>query len=491
MKVRNLSFVIAIASISINLIAQNPDDALRYSQLFYTGTARFSSMGGAFTALGGDMSAMVLNPAGTGLFRKSEFSISPHFGYTNTSTYYTSNNEDMLYNYRIGQAGVVIPMILNSSSAGLTSLVMGYSYNMTANYSNSAVIKGISSTSSMADYWAEISNGFYCDELTGIRGYAFDTWLIDTITGSGEKYYGTVFSRYGDEPVSVYGQNLKRVITNQGFGGEHSLSIGLGYNNNLFLGATLGFARINYTGHYEHLESDPNNVIYDFNSFSYVDHFEADGRGFSVKAGLIYVPVDFLRIGMAVHSPVIYKIKENYYENLTSSFDDGDRHEVRGDAFRYNYRLTTPFRLLGGVAVMIQKSALVSIDYELVDYSIARFSMASDNYDYHEENQAIREIFTAAQNIRAGAEYRFGSLYLRGGYGYYGRAFSKDEVNRDSYHTSWSAGIGFRQSDFFLDFGFSRLSDSMQYFMYNIAHVDPVTIETTRNTFSATLGLKF
>ena len=41
---------------------------------------------------------------------------------------------------------------------------------------------------------------------------------------------------------------------------------------------------------------------------------------------------------------------------------------------RFQYALTTPFRVLAGVAVQIKKFALLSADYEFVDYSTARFS---------------------------------------------------------------------------------------------------------------------
>jgi len=44
--------LILLLSIYSGAKAQNIDDALRYSQIFYSGSARFMSMGGAFTALG-------------------------------------------------------------------------------------------------------------------------------------------------------------------------------------------------------------------------------------------------------------------------------------------------------------------------------------------------------------------------------------------------------------------------------------------------------
>jgi hypothetical protein len=60
--------ILAVLAIGSSVFAQTVDDALRYSQIFYGGTARFMSMGGAFTALGGDMSSLSQNPGGLGVY---------------------------------------------------------------------------------------------------------------------------------------------------------------------------------------------------------------------------------------------------------------------------------------------------------------------------------------------------------------------------------------------------------------------------------------
>ncbi|MDR2791632.1 MAG: hypothetical protein LBB27_02680, partial [Tannerellaceae bacterium] len=54
---------------------QSQLDALRYGQTDLNGTARALGMGGAFGALGGDVSVMGGNPAGLGVFRSSEWVI--------------------------------------------------------------------------------------------------------------------------------------------------------------------------------------------------------------------------------------------------------------------------------------------------------------------------------------------------------------------------------------------------------------------------------
>src|SRR5512137_1600713 len=120
-KIVSLSAIIFL-TIS-GLFAQNVDDALRYSQIFYTGTARFMSMGGAFTALGGDMSTLSQNPAGIGVFRSSEISITPQLYHINTTAGFNNGRtSDYLYNFNLGQAGIVTNLISSNGTTGLISL---------------------------------------------------------------------------------------------------------------------------------------------------------------------------------------------------------------------------------------------------------------------------------------------------------------------------------------------------------------------------------
>lgn len=487
------ALIIAAALLTFTgLKAQNVDDALRYSQIFYTGTARFMSMGGAFTALGGDMSTFSQNPAGIGVFRSSEISVTPQLLHAKTSASFNGINDDYLYNFNLGQAGVVGNLIKGSGTTGLISLNVGYAFNKTNNLNSSARIQGISSKSSMADYWTDQAYGVYYGDLGGAAGIAYDAWVIDTITGSAAKYYGTVFSNYGDNPSSDYGQNIRRLITNQGYTGEHALTIGGNYSNKVYFGATLGISTIKYTGHYEHLEKADYLLDSQFSDFSYVEHFENTGTGVSLKIGAIIKPVEELRIGLAFHSPTLYKIDERFYDNISSNFTDGGHYEYYNDELVYEYALTTPFRALAGVAYQIEKSGLISVDYEFVDYSMVRFSETGDDYDYSEKNLELKSTLKPAHNLRVGGELRFNKLYFRGGYGYYGKAFREDEVNRDLFNRSISAGIGFREQNLSIDFGFTNLRNEQKYVLYDSYYDTAMAnLINNRNMFSVTLGYKF
>lgn len=484
--------LITVLTLSAGLHSQNVDDALRYSQIFYGGTARFMSMGGAFTALGGDMSTFTQNPAGIGVFRSSEIVLSPQLYHINTSSNFHGISTDYLYNFNLSQIGIVRNFVSNNSETGLISLNAGYSFNKTNNLNSSMRIQGISNSSSFADAWADMSEGVYYSDLDGAAGIAYDAWIIDTLRDAGASAYGTVFSNYGDNPPSVYGQTIRRLVNNEGYTGEHAFSIGGNYSNKIFFGATLGINRLRYTGHYEHLETTDNTLLSGFQNFTYTEHFENTGTGVSLKIGAIIKPVEYLRIGLAFHSPTLYRIYERYYDVISSNFDGNDHYEFRNETLKYNYALTTPFRVMGGVAVQIKKIAILSADYEFVDYGTARFSETGDDYDYSSKNQDIKEILKSAGNLRLGGELRLNKAYLRGGYGYYGKMFREGEDNEDMDYTSVSCGVGYREQNLSIDFGYTNIQNPQRYILYNTFDETAFTnLSTGRNIFTVTVGYKF
>lgn len=489
-----ISTIIVLFTCSIS--AQNADDALRYSQIFYNGTARFMSMGGAFSALGGDLSSLSQNPAGLGVFRSSEISVSPQLYNIGTSASFKGNNsKDYIYNFNLGQAGIVANIINNNSGTGLLSLNVAYSFNKTNNLTQNILVDGIGDNSSLADYFTGISSGYFKDELADYASDAFlawDTWIIDTLPGSNTEY-GTVYSNYGDNPPSIYGQSIHRLITNEGYTGEHAIAIGGNYADKIYFGATLGITRLHYSSSYEHSESTDITLPSGFKDFDYVFHFDDTGTGYSLKLGAIYKPIDILRLGFSFHSPTVFRINEYIHDNMTSKFDNGDKYESKNNATRFNYALTTPFRVILGAAVQIKKLALVSADYEFIDYGIARFSETGDGYDYSKKNQAIKNTLGPSHNIRLGGELRLKRIYLRGGYGYYGKAFRQsDDINKDLNYNSISLGTGFREQNVFIDFGYTSLSNRQQYILYDSSVETAITeISTQRNFFTVTFGYKF
>jgi len=484
--------ILAVFSLTTIVSAQNVDDALRYSNVFYGGTARFMSMGGAFTALGGDISSLSQNPAGLGVFRSSELTITPQLLHNKVNASFNGISSDYLYNFNLNQAGIVSNLISNTNETGLITLNFGYSFNKTNNLNRSVLIHGIGTSSSIVDSWALRSEGILKDDLKDEPGMAYDAWLTNPITVGGLSY-GTVYSNYGLSS-SVYNQNVRRLVTDEGYTGEHALSIGGNYSNKIFFGATLGINRIKFSSHLEHLESTDVALPTEFKNFTFTDHFENKGTGYALKMGAIIKPVEAVRIGLAFHSPTFYRMDETFYKNITSNFTNGGHHDWSIETQRYSYNLTTPFRALAGVAVQIKKFALISADYEFVDYSVARFADAGDDYDYSEKNLYIKQTLKSASNIRLGGEVRLNRLYLRSGYGYYGKAFQAGEDNADLDYTSLSFGAGFREKNISIDFAFTNFSSQEKYFLYplDISYDQALSnLSTTKNMFNVTLGYKF
>ena len=498
MKKIGLIFIIALFILP-GIYAQKIEDALRNSQVFYYGTARFMGMGGAFTALGGDLSSLSQNPAGLGVFRSSEVSITPQLFHIKTSADFDGITSDYLYDFNLSQAGIAANIINNNNTKGLITLNLGYSFNKTNNLNQNIRIEGISSNSSLADYWtANAKNSFHSEliDLLDPSSYlAYETWIIDTLSGSNTEY-GTVYSNYGDNSPSVYGQNIRRLVTNEGYTAENAFSIGGNYSNKFYFGATFGLSRLNYSSNYEHLETTDEDLPSKFTDFTYSDYFRNTGFGFSLKLGAIFKPVEPLRLGVAFHSPTFYKIDVYLNDNLTSSFSDGGSYEKSNGALRYNYALTTPFRAMFGAAFQLKKLALFSADYEFVDYGSAKFSETGDDYDYSEKNLAIKDGLKQTSNIRLGAEVRLSNIYLRGGYGYYGKAFWEGDNNEDLDYSSLSFGGGFREQNIYVDLAYTRLMNPQSYVLYQYKTdtqfiTSMANLNFNRNIFTVTFGYKF
>jgi hypothetical protein len=500
MKKKIILITATVLMLPLWVSGQNMDDALRYSKVFYQGTARFNSMGGAFTALGGDLTAIALNPAGAAVFRTTEVSVSPNIMFRSLNTSYNGYSTDnSSSDFGLGQIGLATSINLGSGS-GISGFTIGYSYNRTNNFNRHAVIDGVSENGSMADFWALQANGTNTWDLSNAPYMAYEAWLIDTLSGEFTDY-ASIFSYYGEDNPT-YGQKVKRTIDNTGMSGEHTIALAANIGDKFYVGAGFGITTFSYTGHYVHSEMDDQDLVYDFVDFTYTDHFNASGSGWNFKLGTIIRPIESLRLGLSFTTPTIYKVDEAYYSNLSANLYneiDGPAHpEINMDEMTYRYRITTPYRINAGIAWQVGTIALLSADYEFVDYAFAKLSNGVDGYDFYNENQDLKAEFRSTGNLRLGAEVRLGSLYLRGGYRYYGSSFQPGTLNANSHYSGFSTGIGYRQRNFYADLSMSWLHNNESYMMYPddprtnpLYASNPVYLDNMDKCLTATIGLKF
>ncbi|MBM3437259.1 MAG: hypothetical protein FJY07_13715 [Bacteroidetes bacterium] len=469
------------------LFSQNEVDALRYSKTSFGGTARYMSMGGAFGALGADFSTLSSNPGGIGLYKKSEITFSPSVYFSKTvSDYQSSTSEEMKGNFNISNVGVVfVSQPEKSSTSVLKYLQFGLGLNRINNFNRRMVIEGENTENSMIDTYVEDANGIdYQDIEDDPDGfYAYDlnlawwTYLIDTLPGYTNLYYGAIPS---DET-----KMQRKEIHSWGSTNEFSLAFGANMGNRLYLGGALGFPNIRYFEKSKYFETDENNLVNDFSKMSISEELVTKGGGFNMKFGMIFHATDWLRIGGAIHSPTWYnKLSDEWLTRMTTSFDNGDNFSSESPVGYYDYNLETPWKALGGISFIIAKVALISGEYEYIDYSSAR--LRGVEYGFSSENSAISRIYSATQNIRTGAEYRFGSFALRGGYAMYGSPFHAD-LN-DGQVTYYTGGVGYREKNFFMDLAYVRSVSNEDYYLY---YDQKAANKLTSNNFLFTIGFRY
>ena len=245
-----------------------------------------------------------------------------------------------------------------------------------------------------------------------------------------------------------------------------------------------------------HTEIDENDSINGFSEMTYKNHLDTRGTGFNFKFGMIYRPAEWSRIGIAIHTPTFFDMKDEYGAEMDSYFDNGDSYHADplsndGEILKgvYDYRLTTPFKAMGSLSFMIKKKGLISVDYEFIDYRTAR--LRAGDYDFYQENGYIQSIFRATANIKAGLEYKINDIFaVRGGYAMYGSPYTSSEVNKDNVTKSISAGFGLRDEGFFFDMAFVYTMASKYHYLYSLNNASAL-IDNNSSSVLATFGFRF
>lgn len=463
---------------SAGLTAQNEQDALRYSFIQTGGTTRSLSMGGAFGAIGGDFSSMAINPAGLGIYRKGEFAFSPVLNSYKTEAYYLDEKStDSDYKIGINHFGFVIPLKMNESGSGIKGLTFGFGFNKLRDYGQSITMKGVNNKNSLVDEFVYTAN-HSADWDPFTDGLAWETYLIDY-----DSVAGVYFS---DFDGGHYGQNQRRSVTTLGNLGEYDLSLSANLSDKLFIGATLGIQKASYSETWIHSESDPEDIINFFESFSFKNSLNTSGTGINFKIGLLAKPLEFLRIGAAIHTPTFFSFSDDFRAAMETTLSDGQPVHKYENTGQFDYKLTTPFRAVGSLALVANKFGLVSIDYEYVDYSAARLN--SSDYDFFDENEAVSQRYKPTSNLRLGAELHLANYFLRGGYALYGSPYVSGESNAGNNLNVLSAGVGYRDESFYIDLGFASSKWDQLYVLYGENSAD---LKNSLGRFSATVGFRF
>jgi len=412
---RNLLFIIAVFVCAF-AFGQGEIDAYRYSNNDLSGTARGQAMGGAFGALGGDVTGVAINPAGIGVYRSSEVVANM----TLTSPLISGNtNQQSKTSFHFDNLSYIgyYPLI----NGNMLTLNFGFNYNRVKSFDQNYRTSRPTMNSSLTDYMAALTNSAY-----GGRGIDQSVWNTDYYNNPNVPWLSALawdgyLLKEPDknniyEPILNPNEQVSPSLTvsERGKVENYDFTIGSNIANKFFWGATFTIVDLSYsmTSSY-----DENFLGVSGSGMTLRNTLETKGSGFQMKVGVIYRPIDLLRIGVAYHSPVWYSMTDYYYwAGLYPSLTPRGIYTNEGkevgptstpnDAPPVDYQFRTPGSWTFSAAAVLGTQAVVSLDYEMKNYASMNLKDNNGN-DWTDVNGIIKEDFKNTSTVRVGFEYRF------------------------------------------------------------------------------------
>lgn len=502
---RSINFSVVLLFISTVLFAQDEFDAIRFGHTNIQGTARGIGLGMAAGSMGGDFSALSVNPAGIGIYRRSEVSITPGITSSNFQTNYLSNNTtDSKTKFQCMQGGLVLTRAKSGNAykrSAWKSTAFAIGFNRLANFNYQYAYSGTNLQNSIVNKWANDIN-----ELGGVSGIpyvnysaygAYQTYLID------KNYAGDTSLVKSYVPVADGIKQSKQLIAKGGMN-EMVITVGGNYMEKLMLGATVGFVFVDYNRDLYFTEEDAsgkkNN---DFASMKYHEALSTSGTGINLKLGAIYKPSAAFRLGFAVHTPTAISLSDVSSIDISSNTDSLLLHGNVGassittyqqdTAQAFNYTLYTPYKIIGSATLLFKKYGLITADIAYTDFSTLRYDYGS-SYKWLNTsmNNTIKNTFTSALQINAGGEIKLQDVSFRAGLSYAGSPYKN---NPSAYSVHYSVGIGYRTNTWYIDAAYVYTTQQTQekpYTLIDNPNAVPVATLTQRtNQLVVTLGRKF
>lgn len=520
MKKRFFTYIFFVLTIFFtkNLNAQEPADALRYSWYISSGTARQQSIGGAMGSLGGEISATFVNPAGIGFYKTGDFVLTPGLNsLKNKSKYFGRTENDSKSYFSFGTSGFVGSTGSHKRNGQTRSGAISIAINRTANFGSNILYRGQNTQSSYSQkFLEEIRNDNVKDANVVAQGYpygtslAFNTYWIDTIAGGSSGNY-----QFQSRAVPLLNTGLlqENNITQKGGITELAIAGAMNYNDKFYWGATIAVPLLHYERNTTFTEADAtNNTNNNFDFASITENLKTDGVGVNVKAGIIYEPVQRVRLGFAFHSPTYFSLEDKYNSSVTTNTENYQGEQTQTSQFLtgadngdFKYALLTPYRLmisgtyiLNEVEDVKKQKGFLTADIEFINYKSSSFHTESGSdadqatKDYLKQlNSAIKNAYKGALNFRVGGELKFTTIMARLGAAYYGNPY-QDLNGENGNHFSLSGGLGYRDKGIFVDLAYVYTMGKDVHFPYRLQY-SPFTgaaIKNTGGNIVLTIGFK-
>ncbi|MBR1769085.1 MAG: hypothetical protein IJ748_01350 [Bacteroidales bacterium] len=495
-------FLTALLCVSFALTqAQNADFPLMFSQYGMNGTANYLGKAGAIGALGGDIMSANYNPAGLGLYRTSELTLSMGLDYNSTKSIsgdVTAKDSYPAFNY--GNLGLVLAFnVPKKSDWKVIQLSFGLNRLMNFNNRIKASRKNLNRSYIDANYV-----NFFDRDMDGVLDAPYEITGDDYNVMKEEDFFRSgVIGVESDYSLTsdFFNGSFDQIIglRESGYLNEFTMSLSGNFKNMLYLGATIGVPFGSYTSKYLFSESVTNASVSGL-KYNYNTEQNLSVTGLNLKLGAIIKPVSFFRIGGAIHTPTFYSVDDDFYQEVSYTRTSG------GWFNPITYRMQSPWRFIGSGAFVLgssksKVSGTLSFDYEYADYSSMSFDLENNIDAENSLNTDLENSFTGANTIRVGAEIKLERLYLRAGYANYGSPFK----NTDLHGGDWNYvtfGVGYKGNSCFFDLAYVYGKQKSYYYPYseyeldnnNIGHyylTSSTEVNRSKNLIQATIGFRF
>lgn len=475
-------------AISASAFGQYYQDALRFSTVntnFGT-SARMRALGGAGVALGADLSSAIINPAGLGMYNRSDVFFTPSLNFINSKNTYLGQT-DRSFKNNFNMANIGIGLNFNKGEYS-TEKFKGGTVALTISRVNDFQLmraySGVNKHNSLAKSIVESKES----ASSGIKRGAIERNLI--------------FPNKGSYDATSNGTPTQgEAIRERGSTYRYSLAWGGNYDDIFYFGGGIGYYHGTYRAvkNYEETNFKLANGSVDpkINSVLLDENLKVRQNGFDFNFGVTVRPVEFLTLGASYTTPTFNTLRDSSYFDLGVNWKNG---ATLNDTIKLNtikayqspittakYQLRTPGRLRAGAGLFLGKYGFLSGDVEFVDYKSAL--VQSNDFSSNKDNSEILNRFQNVINMRFGAEIRVEDFRLRGGY-----AFMPNPIKNAAFKGEQiiSGGIGYRPDDFYVDFTVSHSSNQKSYSPYAISTNQPVVNSAiSQLAFTATVGFTF
>ncbi|MCG1037269.1 OmpP1/FadL family transporter [Polaribacter sargassicola] len=437
------------------------DLGILFSKDDENGTARFKAMSGAFGALGGDISAINVNPAGIAVFKNSIFSGSVNSRNSDITSNYYGNSIKTNDNFiNISSAGAVL-VFDSAYKSQWSKFAIGFNYRITKDFTDSFLVQGNSGVATFIDF-------------------PLDSNTTPIIYDTADQQFFT--NNYTGETT------------------EFNIAFSSVHQNKLYVGASLNFYDLNFSQKNELVEFNSDGNGNELDAYLYQENITT-GTGFSANLGFIYKANQNFRFGLSYQTPTWYSEiiestnilnNDGYFgdteisvseDNITYSNNVDNNGNYYYPYQEFLYKLKTPSKITASTAYIFGKSGLISIDYINKAYENTKLS----NSNFNTENQFFQNELRSTHSFNVGTEWRLNNFSVRGGYKF---EQNPDKLALDSDNLEgYSIGGGYNFGHIKLDFAFNNSNRTAAYNFYSGFNVNSAELEIDNRTFTTTISI--